>query len=114
MKFIPYAIVAALAITPALAQKKVIPSADQMPRREYAIPKLPSELLTAPRAELDAVVAAVDKDLATDLETLDIQDRATRTSLLNARAQFAVHRGDYKAAQGFVREVRAQQDKAAD
>ena len=114
MKFLPYALVAALAITPALAQKKVITSADQMPRREYAIPKLPSELRTAPRAELDAVVAAVDKDLATDLETLDIQDRATRTSLLNARAQFAVHRGDYKAAQGFVREVRAQQDKAAD
>ena len=108
MKFLPYALAAALAITPAAAQKKVITSADQMPRREYAIPRLPSEMLTAPKAEVDAVAAAVDKDLAHDLETLDIQDRATRTALLNARAQFAVHRGDYKAAQGFVREVRAQ------
>ena len=114
MKFLPYALAAALAITPAAAQKKVITSADQMPRREYAIPRLPSEMLTAPKSEVDAVAAAVDKDLAHDLETLDIQDRATRTALLNARAQFAVHRGDYKAAQGFVREVRAQQEKAAD
>src|SRR5687767_14213626 len=90
---------AALALTPVLAEKKVITSADQLPRREYAIPKLPSELLVGPRAELDEAAAAVDKDLAHDLDTLDIRDRATRTAMLQARAQYAVRRGDYKAAQ---------------
>jgi hypothetical protein len=114
MKFHAAAIMASLALAPALAEKKVITSADQLPRREYAIPALPSELLTAPAAQLDPVVAAIDKDLAGDLDTLDIRDRATRTAMLGARAQFAIHRGDYRAAQGLLREIRAQQDKAAD
>jgi hypothetical protein len=114
MHFKTVAVLAALALTPALAEKKVITSADQLPRREYAIPALPSELLVAPKADLDAVVAAVDKDIAGDLETLDIRDRATRTAMLGARTQFAVHRGDYRAALGFIREIRAQQEKAAD
>lgn len=108
------ALLAAFALTPAFAQKKVITSADQLPRREYAIPRLPSELLVGPRADLDAAAAAVDKDLAEDLATLDIRDRATRTNMLQARAAFAAHRGDYKAAQGFLREIRAQQEKEAD
>jgi hypothetical protein len=108
------AVVAALVAVPAIAQKKVITSADQMPRREYQIPKLPSELLAGPKTDLDGVVNAVDRDLAEDLATLDIQDRATRTSLMQARAAFAVHRGDYKAAQVFLRDIRSQQEKAAD
>lgn len=114
MHFSTVALLAALALTPALADKKVITSADQLPRREYTIPALPSELLTAPASQVDPVAAAVDKDLAGDLEALDIRDRATRTAMLGARAQFAIHRGDYKAAQGFLREIRAQQEKAAD
>ena len=114
MRFHTVALLAALALTPALAQKKVITSADQLPRREYAIPKLPSELITGAKADLDAAAEAVDKDLAHDLETLDIQDRATRTSMLQARANYAVRRGDFKAAQAFLRDIRAQQDKAAD
>lgn len=94
--------------------KKVITSADQLPRRQYAIPRLPSELLDAPKAELDGAVEAVDKDIANDLATLDIRDRATRASMMNARAQFAVHRGDFAAAQAFIRAVRSEQEKAAD
>ena len=96
------------------AEKKVVTSADQLPRRQYAIPRLPSELLDAPKSELDAAVEAVDKDIANDLATLDIRDRATRTAMMNARAQFAVHRGDFAAAQAFIRAVRAEQEKAAD
>ena len=98
----------------AAGEKKVITSADQLPRRQYAIPKLPSELLDAPRSELDAVVAAVDQDMANDLATLDIRDRATRAGMMSARAQFAIHRGDYAAAQGFLRAIRAEQEKEAD
>ncbi|HET7728803.1 MAG TPA: S8 family serine peptidase [Usitatibacter sp.] len=95
-------------------EKKVITSADQLPRRQYAIGRLPSELLDAPKPELDAVVEAVDKDIANDLATLDIRDRATRTAMLSARAQFAVHRGDFAAAQQFLRDIRGQQEKEAD
>ena len=111
----------ALAAVPALADdptiqagKKVITSADQMPRRKYKITRLPSELLDAPKAELTAAVDALDRDLAEDLATLDIRDRATRTGLLSTRAQIALFRGDFVAAQGFLRDVRVQQEKEAD
>lgn len=96
------------------AEKKVINNADQLPRRQYTIPRLPSELLDAAKADLDAVVDAVDKDFENDLATLDIRDRATRAGMLNARAQFAIHRGDYAAAQGFLRTIRSEHDKDAD
>ncbi|HYC37931.1 MAG TPA: S8 family serine peptidase [Usitatibacter sp.] len=96
------------------AEKKIITSADQLPRRQYTIARLPSELIDAPASEIDAVAAAMDKDLAQDLATLDIQDRATRTGMMMARAQFAIHRGDFAAAQSILREVRSQQEKAAD
>jgi hypothetical protein len=96
------------------AGKKVITSADQMPRRKYRITKLPSELLEAPKADLQDAVDALDKDLAEDLATLDIRDRATRTNLISTRAQIALFRGDHAAAQGFLRDVRSQQEKEAD
>lgn len=96
------------------AARKVITSADQMPRRQYPIAKLPSELLEAPKPEVMAAVDALDRDLAQDLATLDIQDRATRTGLINARAQIALFKGDLAAAQAFLADVKSQQEKAAD
>jgi len=99
---------------PTIQDKKVITSADQLPRRQYQIPKAPSELIEAPRAEIEPVVNALDKDLKTDLETLDIQDRAARTGMMNARAQIAIFRGDFAGAQAILRDVRSQQEKAAD
>lgn len=95
-------------------EKKIITSADQLPRRTYAIGKLPSELLTAPKGEVQPVLDKLDADLAHDLDTLDIRDRAARAGMLNARAQIAIHRGDYKAAQAFIRQVRSEQEKAAE
>ncbi len=118
---LPTVAATALATIPSLAgdptiqaEKKVITSADQMPRRKYKIAKLPSELLESPKADLEAAVDALDKDLAEDLATLDIRDRATRTGLIGTRAQIAMFRGDYAAAQRFLRDVRAQQEKEAD
>jgi subtilisin family serine protease len=105
---------ASFATVPTIQEKKVITSADQLPRRQYPLSKLPSELLDAPKSDLQATVDALDKDLANDLATLDIRDRAARTGMLNARAQIATFRGDYAAAQAFVRDVRSQQEKAAD
>ncbi|APV49189.1 hypothetical protein BWI17_05535 [Betaproteobacteria bacterium GR16-43] len=99
---------------PGVPEKKVITSADQMPRRQYLIPKLPSELLDVPKAEVMPVVEAVDKDLKNDLETLDIRDRATRTGIMGARAQIATFRGDFAGAMAITRDIRSQQEKAAD
>ncbi|MGE5093726.1 MAG: S8 family serine peptidase [Betaproteobacteria bacterium] len=104
------------AASPLLQQveKKVITSSDQLPRRVYRIGKLPSELVEAPKAELEPVLDQLDRDVANDLETLDIRDRSARAGMLNARAQVAIQRGDYKAAQGFIRQVREEQEKAAE
>ena len=83
LRMLPLAVVAALTAPLALAQantsapaapaagaKKVITSADQMPRRQYTIAKLPSELLTGPKADLLPAAEALDRDLAGDLATL--------------------------------------------
>ena len=94
--------------------RKIVTSADQLPRRAYAIPKLPSEMLSAPKSELDAVLDALDRDAAHDLETLDIRDRAARASLLNARTQVAIHRGRFAEAQAFIRQIRGEHEKAAE
>ena len=68
---LPALAVTAIAVAPAFAgdptiqaDKKVITSADQMPRRKYKITKLPSELLEAPKADLKEAADALDKDLA--------------------------------------------------
>jgi hypothetical protein len=95
-------------------EKKIITSAEQLPRRSYKLSRLPSELIDAPKSELDAVANALDADIASDLDTLDIQDRATRTGMLQARAAVAMHRGELRVAQDYLRQIRAQQDKAAD
>jgi Subtilisin-like serine proteases len=63
---------------------------------------------------LDSVLDQVDRDTANDLDTLDIRDRAARASMLSARTQIAIHRGDFKAAQGYIRQVRSEQEKAAE
>ena len=96
------------------AERKVITSADQLPRRTYAIGKLPSALLTAPRQELETLIEQLDHDTASDIETLDIPDRTARAAMLNTRAQIAIHRGDYRAAKAWLRQIRAEQEKAAE
>jgi hypothetical protein len=96
------------------AEQKVITSADQLPRRSYQIPKLPSELIEAPKSEMDTVIAALDKDLAADLAEFDIRDRATRTGMIGVRAQIAIYRGDFAKAVAYIRDIRSQQEKPAD
>lgn len=96
------------------AEKKVVTGTDHLPRRTYRIGKLPSELLDAPRSELDPVLEQLDRDVASDLVTLDIHDHAMRAGMLNARVQIAIHRGDYKAAQAFIHQLRDEQEGAAE
>ena len=99
---------------PAAQERKVVTSADQLPRHEYLIPMLPSAMVTAPGDSVQPVFDALDKDMAHDLETLDIRDRATRTGMQMTRAAIAMHRGDYAAARQMLRDVRAQQEKPAE
>src|SRR5206468_973326 len=87
---------------------------DQLPRHQYAIPVLPSDMITAPGEVVQPVFDSLDKDVAHDLETLDIRDRATRTGMLMTRAAIAVRRGDNAAAREMLRQVRAQQEKPAE
>lgn len=98
----------------AQAERRVITSADQLPRRSYLISKLPSELMEAPKSEMEAVITALDKDLAADLAEFDIRDRATRTGMIGARAQIAIYRGDWAKAIEYLRDIRSQQEKEAD
>jgi len=109
-----FADVPSFAMNPTIQEKRVITSSDQLPRRQYQIPKAPSELIDVPKAEIEPVVNALDRDLKNDLETLDIQDRAARTGMMNARSQIAIFRGDYAGAQAILRDIRSQQEKAAD
>ncbi|MCE2990223.1 MAG: hypothetical protein LW838_08765, partial [Nitrosomonadaceae bacterium] len=96
------------------AERKVITSADQLPRRSYQISRLPSELIEAPKSELEAVITALDRDIAADLAAFDIRDRATRTGMIGTRAQIAIYRGDFAKAIEYLRDIRSQQEKEAD
>ena len=104
-----------LAASPALAEPaaaQVAPEASG--KRTYLIHRLPSELLSSPKAELAHVVEALDRDLAGDYATLDPEARTARILILNARSQIAIHRGDFRAAQEYLRGIRAEQVKEAD
>jgi subtilisin family serine protease len=116
------ALIALGAVTPApaLAQsaaataapaKTVITRADQLPRRTYTLPKLPSELLEAPIAELTPLADAVLRDLRADLAAYDIQDAATMRSIHGLFLSLAMMRGDLPEVKAQAARIRALQDK---
>ena len=53
---------------PAAAARQVITSAEQLPRRVIKLDKLPSQYLEAPRAEVLALAAVLEKNLRDDLD----------------------------------------------
>ncbi|MBQ0935659.1 S8 family serine peptidase [Ideonella paludis] len=97
--------------TPA-ASRTVITQADQLPRRTVTLPKLPSELLAVPLAELQAIAAPVEKNLLADLQRYDIQDPATQREYYAALAAMAQLRGDWAAVPQWTAKGRALQEKA--
>ena len=94
------------------AERQVVTRADQLPRRVYTLPKLPSELLAAPLDELKALGAQLEGQLAADLAAFDIQDNATLREMYSARATLAQLRGDWAAVPGWTAKARALQEKA--
>ena len=103
-----------LASSPAgntIPSRTVITSADQLPRRTVKLDKLPSEYLDAPRAELQALVEALERNLRDDLQKFDIQDAATLRNYFGALLSIAQFKGDWAAVPALVERLKALQDK---
>ncbi len=115
-RLVAVGLIAALAPLAALAQnaaKPKITRAEDLPRREYALPKLPSELLEAPIAELLPVAQALERDIAADLASYDIEDTATLRAFTQTLLSYAMLRGDWTAVQAHAKALRELQDKPA-
>ena len=95
------------------AERKVISSAEQLPRRSYTLAQLPSAYLTTPLAELRPLGAQLEADILADLAAFDIQDAATLRDAYGALASLAQLRGDWAAVPGWTAKARALQEKPA-
>lgn len=98
----------------ALAQavaKTPITRADQLPRRTYTLPKLPSELLEGPLAELLPLAQELERDIVADLARFDIQDPATLRAMVATRLNIALLRSDWAAVAPLAGQLRSLQDK---
>jgi len=91
--------------------RTVITSAEQLPRRTVKLDKLPSQYLDAPRAELQALADALEKNLRDDLQKFDIQDAATLRNYFGALLSIAQFKGDWAAVPALVEHLKALQDK---
>ena len=96
---------------PAAAARQVITSAEQLPRRTVKLDKLPSQYLDAPRAEVQALADALEKNLREDLQKYDIQDAATLRSYYGSLLTLAQFKGDWAAVPALVERLKALQDK---
>ena len=101
----------AQAAAPGAGTRQVITSAEQLPRRTVKLDKLPSQYLDAPRAEVQALADALEKNLREDLQKFDIQDAATLRSYYGALLTLAQFRGDWGAVPALVERLKALQDK---
>jgi hypothetical protein len=93
--------------------KQKITSAEQLPRRTYTLPKLPSELVAGPLAQLMPLAEQLDKDVATDLAAFDIEEKATHRGLIAIRSNIALLRGQWAQVPSYAQQVRTLQDKPA-
>ena len=99
------------ASTAPASARQVITSAEQLPRRVVKLDKLPSQYLDAPRAEVQALADALEKNLREDLQQFDIQDAATLRSYFGALLTLAQFKGDWAAVPALVERLKALQDK---
>lgn len=95
---------------PTLARTPIT-RADQLPRRTYTLPRLPSELLEGPLADLLPLIDAIERDLLSDLARFDIQDQATLRGFVATRMNIAALRGDWPAIAPLAAQLRTLQDK---
>jgi len=103
---------AAQAQAASAAQAKTpITRADQLPRRTYTLPKLPSELYEGPMADLQPLADALLRDTKADLAAYDIQDAATMRGVHGLLLSLAMMRGDLAEVKTQAAAMRALQDK---
>lgn len=95
----------------AAAPKTVVTSAEQLPRRTVKLDKLPSQYLDTPRAEVQALADALEKNLRDDLQKFDIQDAATLRGYYGVLLTLAQFKGDWAAVPALVDRLKALQDK---
>jgi len=93
------------------ATRQVITSAEQLPRRTVKLDKLPSQYLDAPRAEVQTLADALEKNLREDLRKYDIQDAATLRGYYGSLLTLAQFKGDWAAVPALVERLKALQDK---
>jgi hypothetical protein len=91
--------------------KTPITRADQLPRRTYTLPKLPSELLEGPLTDLLPLAQAIERDIVADLARFDIQDPATLRAMVATRLNIALLSGDWAAVAPLAVQLRSLQDK---
>ncbi len=101
----------AAADAPAAAGKTVITSAEQLPRRTVKLDKLPSQYLSAPKAELLPLAEQLEKNARADLAAFEIRDAATQRAYLGTLLTLAQFKGDWAAVPALVEQLRALQDK---
>lgn len=102
---------AAATAAPAAASRQPITRADQLPRRNITLDKLPSEYLALPLGDLLPMGAQLEEALKSDLARYDIQDPSTLRSYYSAMASLAQLRGDWAAVPGWTAKSRALQEK---
>lgn len=93
------------------SQRQVITSADQLPRRNIRLDKLPSQYLDGSRAELKGLAQLLEANLNDDLSKFDIQDAATLRAYYGALLSLAQFNADWGALPKLVERLKALQDK---
>lgn len=98
---------------PASAQKKVIAKASDLPSVQVVLPAKPSEIVVEGGAKLEGLEAKLEAYARDLLSNYDIQDRATRRTLLGYLAQDALVDDRWDEYLKLSDEVAALEDKPA-
>jgi hypothetical protein len=91
--------------------KKVVNSAEDLPRRTYSLAAAPSALVEDRTGAFAALQQAVKQDLLTDLAEYDIRDKSTMQSYQGGLLAIAMLEGDYATGRRLVEELRALEEK---
>jgi hypothetical protein len=97
----------------ALAQKKVIQSASDIPPVVIELPKKPSELVVEGGAGFDAVKDRVERHAESILRDYDIKDATTAKQMRSVLLQVALTENRWDDALRLIEEVRALEEKPA-
>lgn len=102
-----------ISFPPALAQKKVIKSQDDVPRFTYTIPASASEVF-ASKQEMDKVVSQLQLDYQNLLQEYDIQDNTLLKNIYGTLKNIDLYYQDYDDALIKIQKIRELQEKPSD